>query len=256
MLKIQTPTNPAYQLGLTMIELVIVMALSIVLVAAIVQIASASSRSFRFQENQAEVLENSRHSISLLSRLIRQAGFTPEPWSASFPVNASISESTDQASVDSDRLVIRFWSDTNCFENLNPVTDEEGQPVFHIRESLFDLNSRKDLALTCRYGPDSSSLETQINHHGLIQNVESFQLLFGEDVSGNGQVDHWVDAGKWSDPKHILAVKVGLLFRSTYSVLEPFPHTHQVLDHTFTSRADGRIRKLVNFTTRIRSSMK
>ena len=95
----------------------------------------------------------------------------------------------------SDRLVLRLWSDTNCFGNLNQARDGNGNPVFYLQESLFDLNSSKNLAHTCRYGAAEGELVTQINHQGLIQNVESFQALYGEDVSDDGRIDQWVKAG-------------------------------------------------------------
>jgi prepilin-type N-terminal cleavage/methylation domain-containing protein len=240
--------------GFTLVELMLVILLSAVLITGMVQIVSAASSSFRLQDNQAEVMENGRHAIVTISGLVRQAGFSPEPWDTSYSREGLTAASADGISSRSDRLVVRSWSDTNCFDNQNPVVDESGEPAFYLRESLFDLNSNSDLAHTCRYGPDDLGLVTQINHQGFIRNVDSFQALYGEDTVGDGQVDQWVGGGEWDTADRVLAVRLGLLLHGSDAVLETGRRSFTVLDQPYTSNADGRVRHLFEFTAMIRGN--
>jgi type IV pilus assembly protein PilW len=240
------------QAGFTLLELIIVLLLSSLLILGLVQMVSAASGSFRLQDNQAEVYENGRYAWSALSSAIHQTGYDPQPWNPDFPPQGLTAESEDRVSTHSDRLVIRSWSNTNCFDNRNPVTDESGEPAFHIRESLFDLNSQKNLAHTCRYGPTPSELVTQINHQGFVPGVESFQALYGEDTDGDGQADRWVRGGEWDQQEQVLGIRIGLLLRSSDSVAESINRHFKVLDSPFTASADGRFRNLLLFTTVIK----
>jgi len=238
--------------GFTLVELLLVILLSAFLITGMVQIVSAATSSFRLQDNQAEVMENGRRAIATIRRLVRQAGFSPQPWNAMYSREGLTAATADDVSSRSDRLVFRSWSDTNCFDNQNPAVNESGEPAFYLRESLFDLNSNRDLAHTCRYGPDESGLVTQINHQGFVRNADSFQALYGEDTVGDGQVDRWVKAGEWATADRVLAIRLGLLLHGSDAVVEASRHTYRVLDRPFTPSADGRIRHLFIFTSMIR----
>ena len=242
----------APQGGLTLVELLVAALITAFLIMGLVQIVSAARSSFRLQESQAEVQENGRYAISTLARLIRQTGFNPRPWSENFGPHGLTPETRDRVTTRSDRLAIRAWSNTNCFDNRNPVQDEFGEAAFYLRESLFDLNDRKDLTHTCRYGPSAAELITQINHQGFVRNVESFQALYGKDNNGDRLVDRWVTGGDWTDQSQILGIKIGLLLRSSESVVEGASQAFSVLDSNYTASADGRLRLLLEFTASIK----
>lgn len=238
--------------GVTLIELVITMALSAFLVLGLIQIASAASSSTRLQRNQAQIQEHARLAVTTLSGAIRRAGFSPEPWNELYPPLGLDDISLDNLSANSDRLAVRDWSDLNCFDNLNPDKDSSGNALFYIRESVFDLNSDTGLTRQCRYGPSLSELTTQVRRQGFIQGVESFQVLYGQDADRDGSIDAWVKAGQWSDSRNILGVRFGLLLSSLDAVAEPELRFHIVLDSTVKKRADGKLRRVVQFTTAIK----
>jgi type IV pilus assembly protein PilW len=238
--------------GMLLAELLIAVLLSAFLVIGLVQIVSAARSSFRLQENEAEVQENGRHAITTLGVLIRQAGFSPQPWNESFESQALTSDTRDRVSSRSDRIAFRSWSNLNCFDNRNPIEDESGEPAFFIRESVFDLSSRRDLTHTCRYGPTDAEFTTQIPRQGFIRNVESFQALFGEDRDLDGNIDRWVRGGQWSDEKQVLGVRLGLLLFSSDVVVEQSAQDFSVLDFQHRTRADGRLHHLFEFTAAIK----
>ena len=238
--------------GMTLLELVITMALSALLVLGLIQIASAASSSTRLQRNQAQIQEHARLAANTLTDAIGQTGFTPEPWSERYAPMGLTENSLDDVSTSSDRLAVRSWSDLNCFNNLNPDLDAFGNPLFYIREFVFDLNSDNGLTQQCRYGPSLTELTTQVRRQGFIQGVESFQTLYGQDSDGDGSIEDWVKAGEWSDPQHILGVRFGLLLSSQDAVTEAVPKDYDVLDSTASKGADGKLRRVVVFTAAIK----
>ncbi|MEE8496583.1 MAG: PilW family protein [Xanthomonadales bacterium] len=240
------------QQGMLLAELLLAVLLSAFLVLGLVQIVAAARSSFRLQENEAEVQENGRHAIATLGVLIHQAGFSPQPWNESFKSQALTSDTRDRVSSRSDRLALRSWSALNCFDNRNPIEDESGEPAFFIRESVFDLNSRRDLTHTCRYGPTVAEFITQIRRQGFIRNVESFQVLYGEDRDHDGSIDRWVRGGQWSDEKQVLGVRLGLLLGSSDVVVEQVAQDFSILDFQHRTRADGRLHRLLEFTVAIK----
>jgi len=238
--------------GMLLLELLLAALLSAFLVVGLVQIVSAARISFRLQENETEVQENGRHAIATLGMLIRQAGFSPQPWNESFKSQALTPETRDRVSAWSDRIALRSWSNFNCFNNRNPILDESGEPAFFIRESVFDLNDRGDLTHRCRYGPTEAEFTTQVRRQGFIRNVESFQALYGEDRDHDGIIDRWVHGGEWSDESQVLGVRLGLLLYSSDVVVEQAAQDFSVLDFQHRTRADGRLHRLFEFTATIR----
>jgi type IV pilus assembly protein PilW len=238
--------------GMTLVELLVAVLITAFLVMGLVQIVMAARGGFRLQENQAEVQENGRYAVSTLGKLIRQTGYNPKPWNDDFEPTGLTADTQDRVSSRSDRLAIRSWSNTNCFDNRNPVEDGSGAAAFYLRESSFDLNDRHDLTHTCRYGPSEAGFTTQIRRQGFVRNVESFQALYGQDDNGDGHVDRWVKAAEWSDQQQILGVRIGLLLRSTDSVVERRKQDFSVLDAEYTAAADGRLRLLLEFTSPIK----
>jgi len=240
------------QKGILLAELLIAVLLSAFLVIGLVQIVTAARSSFRLQENEAEVQENGRHAIATLGELISQAGFSPQPWNDSFKSQALTSDTRDRISSRSDRIVLRSWSNLNCFDNRNPMEDESGNPAFFIRESIFELNSGRDLTHTCRYGPTDTEFTTQIRRQGFIRNVESFQVLYAEDRDHDGNFDLWVRGGEWSDESQVLGVRLGLLLNSSEVVVEQAARDFSVLDFQHRTNADGRLHRLFEFTASIK----
>jgi hypothetical protein len=237
---------------MTLLELLITAVLTALLMLGLVHFASATGASNLLMENQAFLQDQLRVTRRVLAPAIMQAGFKPGPWNDSFSLQALGDGTADDYSRGNDRLVVREWSDRNCFDNLNPAKSPAGQPAFHIRESAFDVSTDRHLTRDCRYGPTLSDLVVQIRRQGLVPGVESFQLLFGEDSSGNGNVDHWVRAQAWEDGESVTGIRVGLLLAGEDPVTEPAAGLFSVLDETITTRADGKLRMAAEFVFAIR----
>lgn len=234
--------------GLTLVELLVALALTAVLMLALVRYATAAGASQRLQDNQALFQDQARVVFRMLSAAIAEAGFAPAPWNPSPETSDPFAGSSDGVTSRSDRLVVRAWSDRNCFENLNTEADADGRPAFFLREQAWDLNDDAQLTRTCRYGPDESAMITQVRRQGRVPGVEAFRLRFAVDGDGDRNADRWVAAGAWTDPGQVMGVRVGLLLRGADAVVEPVAGAHDVLGVTFRSPADGRLRNVLEFT--------
>lgn len=246
---------PRYRSGFTLLELLLATTLATVLILGLVQIVAAASAAGSLQRNQAQIQDHARFAIGILSRTIREAGFRPEPWNTAYAEEALNERTLDGVTVSGDRLVVRAWSDLNCFDSRNPDVDSAGQPRFYLRETVFDLSGDRSLTRLCRYGPGAADLTTEVKRQGLVPGVESFQTLYGEDTDRDGNIERWVTAGQWSDPQRVLGVRLGLLFASEESVVESLPQHHRVLDTFTSSAADGKLRRVFEFAVAIRSRL-
>jgi type IV pilus assembly protein PilW len=67
--------TPHHQQGLSLVELMIAITLSLVVTMVAIQVFSGSKQSFRVQESQSRLQENARFAIEYLGRSIRQTDF-------------------------------------------------------------------------------------------------------------------------------------------------------------------------------------
>jgi Tfp pilus assembly protein PilW len=231
----------------------IALLLAALLLLAIVQLVSAAGSATRLQENQAVLQDRMRHAERLLGRAIAEAGFSPRPWDPGFAVVGIADGTAAGVSPNGDRLVVRAWSDTNCFDNLNPVRDAAGRPRFYLRENRFDLTGSGQLARACRYGPSADSLVTQVRRQGLVPGVEALRLLFGLDLDGDDDAERWVAADGALQPQRLRAVRAGLVLASPDAVTEAEGRVLSVLGGTLVTPADGRLRQVLELTRAVRS---
>ena len=244
------------QQGFSLMEVMIGISLSTVLMSGIVQLMAGSVSAYRLQLGQSHVEESARYAREVLVTHIAQAGFHPEPWQHPVVFSALTDESLNGNSSTADQLGLQRWSRTNCFGNDNPMMDDEGQPAFFMLQTRFKVNGSNNLAITCRYGPDISGLQTQINNYGLIEDVESLQVLYAEDRDGDAIADSWVTAQTWTHERNVRAIKVALLLSTRQAFDQPVSTQLTLLDETITPPADGHLRSIRSFTTAIRGRLR
>lgn len=242
--------------GFSLMEVLIAVFLSSLLISGIVQLLATSVSTYRLQLGLSQLQESGRYARDVLMHHITQAGYRPQPWEPALQLPAVTSETLNGGAKPGDQLGLQRWSSENCFGNENPVRDSDGRAAFYMLQTRFHINSSNNLAITCRYGPDASQMTTQINSFGLVEDVESMQVLFAEDRDGDNVADTWVASQAWLLESNIKAVKVALLL----STRQPFDHTADgpltLLDETLIPPADGRLRRVNTFTAAIRGRLK
>ena len=242
--------------GFTLVEMMIGVFLSTVLISGIVQLLGGSVSAYRLQLSQSQLEESGRYARDVLVTHISQAGFQPEPWQNPAGFQALTDESLNGASSSSDQLGLQRWSQHNCYGNENSVKDSYGQPAFYLLQTRFTVNKSNNLSITCRYGAEISSLSTQMNNFGLIEDVESMQVLYAEDRDGDEIADGWVTAQSWLKESNIQAVKVALLLSTRQAFDQAAATQITLLDESITPPADGHLRRIKSSTTAIRGRLK
>lgn len=244
------------QQGFTLIEVMIGLLLSTILISGIVTLIAGSVSAYRLQLSQSQLEESGRYARDVLITHLTQAGFHPEPWQHQTGFQALTNESLDGSPTESDQLGLQRWSRYNCFGNANSITDVDGQPAFYLLQTRFSVNGANNLAMTCRYGPTPSELQTQMNNLGLVEDVESMQVLYAEDQDSDETVDRWVKAQAWGQENNIRAVKVALLLSTKHALDHTLNKQVTLLDETIITPADGHLRKVKLLASAIRSRLK
>lgn len=242
--------------GFSLMELLIGVFLTTLLMTGIVQLLTGSVAAYRLQLDQSQLEESNRFARDVLGRHIAQAGYQPEPWENLSAFPALTPESLNGDSLRGDQLGLQRWSNQNCYGNDNPVVDSAGRPAFHLLRLRFRVNPSKNLALTCRYGSEASALVTQINNHGLVEDVEAMHVLYAEDNDADHIGDSWVTAQAWHQETNVKAVKVALLLSSRQVYGQPVSTEITLLDETLSAPADGHLRQVRSFTVAIRGRLK
>ncbi len=244
------------QHGFTLMEVMIGVFLSTLLMSGIVQLLGGSVSTYRLQLSKGQLEESGRYARDVLMTHISQAGYHPEPWQSGAVLPALTGETLDGGVLPGDRLGLQRWSRRNCFGNENPIKDSNGQPAFHLLQARFHVNNSNNFAITCRFGPDASNLTTQINNYGLIEDVESMQVLYAEDRNDDKTAESWVTGQAWQQESNILAIKVALLLSTRQAFGRVASEQITLLDQTVTTPADGHLRKVSLLTSAIRSRLK
>ena len=244
------------QHGFTLIEVMIGLLLSTILISGIVQLIGGSVSAYRLQLGQSQLEESGRFARDVLITHITQAGFHPEPWQNLAGSQALTDETLDGGPSAADQLGLQRWSRYNCFGNANSITDADGQPAFYLLQTRFSINGAQNLAMTCRYGPTAFELQTQMNNFGLIEDVESMQILYAEDRDNDETADRWVEAQAWVQESNILAVKVALLLSTNQAFDLTTSKTITLLDETIDTPADGHLRTVKSLASAIHGRLK
>jgi type IV pilus assembly protein PilW len=241
--------------GFSLIELLVAVSLSSFLSLGLIRIASATLASFRLQDSLAEIQESTQVVSTVIGDLLRSSAFHDSPWRDDQPTLLFLPETEDGGIKGNDQLAVMTRSDRNCYGSPNPVQNGAGYPRYYLKKTIIGIRSGSELVLSCSYGVDEDSMTLQIRRQGLIRNVESLQLLFGVDHSSDQSPDDWVRASQLSDESQVIAVRSGLLLSGTESVGPATATVFSVLDQHLEPSADGKLRRIAEFTSVIKGRM-
>ncbi|MFK7733239.1 MAG: PilW family protein [Pseudomonadales bacterium] len=278
-----------FQTGVTLVELLIAMGLSVFLMAAVIQSFLGSKQSTDVVQAQARMQENARFAMMFLTRSIRMAGFPSQlippdglpdisivdsNWRGDLmPANATFASFAQQAAV---------WGENNSsatMSNLKSNTD-----VVHIRlqgmgdGSVTDCQGR-DIPIDawailsfyvddadnfrCR-SDDGAGTAGSVQDVALVQGIEELQIQYGLNAGVAAATDYdasqviryatadQIAAAEW---QFVSNVKVGLLSASDSEPLSRAApaRVYTLLDQASASYQDGKARQQFAQTMRIRN---
>ncbi|MCI0652872.1 MAG: PilW family protein [Methylococcaceae bacterium] len=198
------------QRGMSLVEVMIGLLLSMVLSAGVIQIYLSNKQTYYLQDEMSRLQENGRFAIEVLQRTIRGAGDgggqvfgevntvdasdPPVPYN---PANAAIQTSSN----DQIEVVRMGWTDCTG----TPVSVPPADPV-PISE-FFYIDQNKNLA--CFSGAAVARL---------VENVETMEITYGVDEDGDRNADRYTDATRveianaWT---RIVSVRIGLVLSTS-----------------------------------------
>jgi type IV pilus assembly protein PilW len=156
--------------GFSLIEVLISLAIALVAIVAATALYSGTKQTYRVQEMQNRLTEDGRFAISMLQRVISQAGFRPTPatvWSP-WTADAELPPSAFVIPTSATSVMVRFIGD-----GVNQINCS-GAPVGSgVKTSLAISLSGNDLVC---------GTETWIDSSGSGNELISFALEYGSDT--------------------------------------------------------------------------
>jgi type IV pilus assembly protein PilW len=211
--------SPASQRGVTIVELMIAMVLGLFLMSSVYFVYSKTKQTYRYQTALAQVQEQGRFAMDVLTQSLRIAGFPGD----NVPPGNKI-EGTDGAS---DIVVVRYRNDVDCRDVATG-----GVAINRFRINAGDLECSGD----------------GVDWDVFVRNVEDMQVLYGEDLDDDGLANRYVTATAGPDWSNVVAARVSLLVRSTDNATAQSEAYRDLLGNTVAA-LDKRLRK--SFVTTI-----
>lgn len=240
------------QRGMTIVELMIAMIIAMIILLAVSRVYVGSVGTQRAQSEVTRLNESARFAHDLLSRHLRNAGFsntwqlgattrsfcaaqavgrnivalndpaTINPASADFtgsPTLAIYSPATNQFS---DVVRVRYFGEDTT--STAAVLDCQGYPVAAntlVEDTLFvaaNPANGNEPALFCNTTNPTNVTATHPGYVPMVSGVESFQVIYGEDIDADGIVNRYVPAHLVTNWDNVLSAKVSVVVRSPNSV--------------------------------------
>ncbi len=224
--------------GFSLVELMVAGFLGLLLLAGVISLFLGTRTSFRMQEQLANVQTDGRFALLFIKRFVENAG-----WTDGIPVTTTGTPPPPAISgVDSSSGI--HDEITSSLLNMDNEVDCNG--VTHTNSDVasrffVNVNANGLGALMCE-GSGGGAAQP------VIENVESFQVLYGVDTDEDGVVNQYVPASQVSDFYQVIAVQIGILIATDENTnSEATAQVFDVLDQQH-NYDDNRIRRLFRET--------
>lgn len=268
------------QAAFTIVELLVSMVLSALLLLALTMVFSNAKATFAIQDGLTRIQEDGRIAVDLVAEQVRLAGFRKPVWTDPLDGFAPLTAATANGSGSAnDTLQVMYMDDLNCRDQRNTALDPETREAVALYKRVtFNVDNNQNLRWTCEYGAGPDSLAVEIDDQVIVDNVESFQLLYGIDTDfpPDFSINSWTTADQITPEATVclqsqslceraglinalqsgipVAVKVGLLIASPQPVSQDKDDsTYAILDVAIAAADDQRMRKDYSTTVTLRN---
>lgn len=279
----------AGQRGVTLVELMVAMAIGLLVVFFVTEAYVSATATQRSQSDRSRVQESMRFALDSLSYAVRKAGYRNPAASGpsmddfcgaaklrllgknaatAFNPKTSDLTGTGQAILNSSDIIrVRYHGDGTLPSTADgSVTDCLGATVGpdQIAEDTYwvaaDPKNNNEPSLFCYSTNSAGSGEVAI-----VPGIESLQILYGEDTTGDGVSDRLVPADSVSFMNAVRSVVVSIVARSpSRTALDATAQTFQHFDagysgtgdtgSTFGAPGDGRLRDMSGTTIALKNT--
>ena len=217
--------NASRQRGLTLIELLVSMAISVFLLGGLLTIVGNTRRTFGAQNLMAQLQDNERLTMTLIGDVVQEAGYFPDPTAntstgvlpvvaGTFPTAGQSITGTYAAAAPGDTLTVRFATTKNdgvinCIGGTNTtVASPPNPPLLYV--NVFSIDSARNLI--CKL--TVNGVMTQAT---LVSGIQYLRVLYGVTTNialNNGAVDTYIRADQMTAANwaNVVTVKMVLLF--------------------------------------------
>ena len=216
--------RPIMQRGFTLVELLIALAISLFLLAALVQIMASSTQTYRAHEGVSRIQEGGRFAMEIIGRQIRSAGYHSNSvsqnlgadlttWPLNQAANYAIDGSNNNGANNTDILNIRYYIPDDCAAAdclTVPVPMTGVIPSGDWIRVTFQTDV--DRVLRCQIF-DSAGNDRSSGDQPLLEGVADMQIIYGINLGGNMRYEsaNTIDASEWPN---VVSVRLNLTLDS------------------------------------------
>jgi type IV pilus assembly protein PilW len=203
------------QAGTGLIELMVAILISMILLLGLFSFVYGTRQTFTAQNQLAQLQDNERMAMTLLSGVVQTAGYFPNPASirpsAAFPLSTPFAASQTvygaPAATAGDQIWVRYQAGTN--DDVMDCTGQTntGTTALSIVNTFYVQNNQ----LVCQ-ATDNGVSSAVIP---LVNGVTGMSVLYGVDTNSDGSADQYLTAatvtanGQWNS---VVSVQVTLTF--------------------------------------------
>ena len=204
--------NARYQTGMTLVEIMVALTISLILLAGVMQIFLASKQTYRMQDGMSRLQENARFALHFLDQDIRMAGYHGCSSVSTQPNNIVDLDGDGTADAVSDfstdGLIGYEYSQLPiALTATDNLTTAEVVPNTDVIVLLRGTN--RDVQLTGNMNTDNANIQLASSASGLfaagdimfISDCESADVFAANNVSGGGTITIAHSSAKNTGPK-------------------------------------------------------
>lgn len=244
------------QRGLTLVEIMVALVISLFLLAGLLQMFIGTRQSSRVQENLSRVQETGRFAIDFIGRIVRLAGYRSR---TSIEEGKSFEDKFTQKAIEekivngTNTLTVDFEGESAGQGDIRNCLNEQINDNFIASNILSIANNGLQCqakTLTAAGVIVLGSDQTQ----PIVENVENIQILYGENTDGDvfGVADRYVpynNVGSWD---RVVSLRISVLIRTQENNLVAAPQPYSFNGAT-TTPTDRRLRRVFTTTITLRN---
>ncbi len=253
-----TNVNLHKQFGLSIVELMIALVLSLVVMLITTSIYVSNKQTYRFLDQYSLLQENGRFAIFFLREHILQAGFPRQSNVDPFPVVPGNNTGTNG----SDTITVQFRSAVDC---LNDVP--AGALPLRLTQNTFqlgDLDADGVIELTCNGNGLVGGVDQPAQP--LVDGIVNLQAEYGVDTDADGIANTYANSavvqagtigGAGPDWNNVVSMRVAVLVEGEPNTLDQAQSiTYSLLGQPVTPAADRTPRRVFTTTIPLRNRNK
>ncbi|MFZ3183014.1 MAG: PilW family protein [Pseudomonas sp.] len=215
------------QIGISMIELLISLAISSFLILGITQVYLDNKRNYIFQQSQAANQESSKYLVMLVDSYLNKAGYLRASYASKAFAFKSLPASADCEAFKLESAITKAKTGTGICIRYQPLTSQEldctgnQTPAFDDSEAFSEVNNAIVMVLRYRQDPDitklNGTLECKVGNQSaeLLTGIADFRLQFALDTNNDKMIEKIITSDNWTTSSgNILQVRYAALMAS------------------------------------------